>query len=122
MLQHALMWLSRLGVLGLTGLAVFLALDPDTRLLVNLISREPDKAAHVLITAALTLTGLLAFPGLKARWIFLVMITLSIGVEVAQFFIGRSAHVFDFISSLLGIALVGLAFSSAWLRKDRVQS
>ena len=121
MFRHALMWLSRLGIIGLTGMAVFLALDPNARILVDFITRQSDKVAHVLICAALTLTGLLAFPGIKARWIFLVMIALSVFVEGAQSLIGRSAHFADLASSLLGIVLIGLAFSSAWFRKDRVQ-
>ena len=107
--------------MGLTGLAIFLVLDPNARFVVELIAGAPDKIAHIFIAASLTLTGLLAFPGIKARWIFLVMIILSIGVEVVQVFIGRSAHFIDLLSSFIGITAIGFAFSSAWFRKDQVQ-
>lgn len=96
-----------------------MALDPDASKVTGAIARGPDKIVHIFVTATLSLIGVIAFPTIKARSIFISVAGLSILVELAQLFIGRSAHLTDLISSWIGVSAIALAFYSPWLRHDR---
>jgi hypothetical protein len=74
-----------------------------------------DKVVHVLLFAALAVTGALA--GVPARWLAAALLGYAVGSEVIQAspLLGRTASAADVVADSLGIA-IGL-FVARWVRR-----
>lgn len=120
MMRIAIVWVSRIGLLVLTGAATVAALNSDALGMNDLVSREPDKITHAIVALVFSTIALFALPNVQAWMIFLALVVLSGVAEVMQFFGGRSAHLSDMASSWAGIAPAAAIYYAPWLRATKL--
>lgn len=111
-----LIWLSRLALLILIVTMLAATLDPVGRDIRIAMYQDADKIAHFLATFIMSIVGLIAFPRMRAWWVFGLIAMLAAAVEVAQLFSPRTADISDLLMSWLGIAAIMLAYYSPRIR------
>lgn len=122
MMRIAIIWLSRISLLVLTGIATVATLNSDAFGVNELVSRHPDKITHAIAAFVFSVFALLALPNIRAWMIFLALVALSGMAEVMQIFGGRSAHMSDLASSWLGIAPAAATYYAPWLRSTKLRA
>lgn len=116
MMRIAIVWVSRISLLILTGIATVAALNSDAFGVNELVSRHPDKITHAVAAFLFSVFALLALPNIRAWIIFLALVVLSSLAEIMQIFGGRSAHISDLASSWFGIVPAAAAYYALWLQ------
>ncbi len=90
-------------IVTLAVLSVLILAPPGTDL--GVFAQSPDpRLGHFLAFFFMTPLAAAGFPGLRLRWIILLLLFLGAGLELGQTFTGREVSAADLAANLGGVA------------------